>query len=320
MRVLVTGGTGFIGSNLALHLHAQGHEVWITGTGGEQDLPELRERMLPPEFWHLDWEKLGKMDVVFHQAAMNDTTLLDRDLMFRVNVDAALQLFAGAVAHGCQRIVYASSCSVYGDLPVPYRDDGPVRPLNPYAESKLALDEAAMAFARERPGVTVVGLRYPNVYGPRENHKGKRATMVTQFAQQMLRGNPRLFQFGEQKRDYIYIGDVVRANLLAAQTQGSFVVNCGSGMATSFNELVTLLNEVLGTNRVPEYVENPYADRYQHHTECDMRRARALLGFVPQFDLRSGIRGYAASGFLVPSVDRLAGEQRPWYAGSRTHE
>lgn len=300
MRVLVTGGTGFIGSNLVRRLVADGHEVLATGTTGEQDLSDLPVRVLPPDFAQLNYDTLGPVDVVFHQAANNDTTLLDHAEMFRVNVEAALKLFTDAVARGCRRIVYASSCSVYGDLPAPYREDGPVNPLHPYAESKLALDHAAMTFAQAHRDCTIVGLRYSNVYGPREAHKGPRATMIYQLAQQMRHGNPRLFRWGEQKRDYLHVDEVVRANLLAANAGASMIVNCGSGVATTFNELVAILNEVLGTHRVPEYVENPYAGRYQDHTACDMTKARALLGFVPRVDLQSGIRSYAASGYLVP--------------------
>lgn len=299
MRVLVTGGTGFIGSNLALRLFDGGHDVLITGTDGEQNLPQFQGRVLPRDFSRLDWGTLGPIDVVFHQAAINDTTLMDRAGMFRVNVEAALKLFADAVAHGCRRIVYASSCALYGDALAPYREDGPAHPLNPYGESKLALDEKAMAFAKAHQGATVVGLRYSNVYGSRENHKGKRATMVYQFAQQMVKGNPRLFQYGEQKRDYIFVGDAVGANLRAAEAQASCVVNCGSGTATTFNELVTILNGVLNTERVPEYIENPYAAQYQSHTECDMSLAREKLGFVPAVDIRSGIKHYFKSGDLV---------------------
>lgn len=303
MRVLVTGGTGFIGSNLALALRDLGHDVWMTGTSGEQDLPGLRDRTLPREFWRLDWSTLGPIDVVFHLAAINDTTLTDRGEMFRVNVDAALQLFGEAVAHGCRRIVYASSCSVYGNLPAPYREDGPVRPLNVYAESKLALDERARAFARAHQGVAVVGLRYSNIYGPRERHKGKRATMITQLAEQMLRGNPKLFKWGEQKRDYLPVSEAVRATLLAAAATESGVVNCGSGTATSFNELVGVLNEVLGLHRTPEYINNPHNGRYQDYTECDMTRARQAIGFVPAVGIRDGIRAYAESGMLLPPVE-----------------
>lgn len=299
MRTLVTGGTGFIGSNLVLRLVRDGHEVLATGTPGEQDLRALPVQWFPKDFAALLWENIGKVDVVFHLAANNDTTLLDRARMFHENLAASQQLFAAAVAHGCRRIVYASSCSVYGDLPPPFREDGPFRPLNPYAESKLALDEWAMAFAREHPEVTVMGLRYSNVYGPRENHKGRRATMIYQLAQQMTQENPRLFKHGEQKRDYIYVDDTVEANLLAARSPQSGIVNCGSGSATSFNELVAILNEVLGMARTPVYVDNPYAARYQSHTECDMTRARALIRFVPRVDIRAGVRRYAASGYLV---------------------
>lgn len=299
MRVLVTGGTGFIGSNLALKLQERGDEVLITGTDGEQDLPQFQGRVFPRDFSRLDWKALGPIDIVFHQAAINDTTLMDRAEMFRVNVDGSLALFREAVAHGCRRIVYASSCAVYGDLPAPYREEGPFRPLNPYAESKVVLDAHALAFARLHPEVTIVGLRYSNVYGPGESHKGKRATMITQFAGQMLRGNPKLFQWGEQKRDYVYVEDVVRANLLAGEARENCIVNCGSGTATTFNKLVEILNEVLGTKRVPEYIENPYAAQYQNHTECDMTRTKELLGLVPQTDIRSGIRRYFESGYLV---------------------
>lgn len=300
MRALVTGGTGFIGSNLALKLKELGHDTWITGTTGEQDIPEFRGRVLPQEFWQLDWKPLGPIDVVFHQAAITDTRVLDRAEMFRVNVESALELFTQAAAHGCKRIVYASSCALYGDVPPPFREEGPFRPLNPYGESKLALDERAMAFAREHAGVTVVGLRYSNVYGPREAHKGPMASMIFQLAQQMRKGNPRIFKWGEQKRDYVWIDDVVHANLLATEAAASGIYNCGSGMATSFNEVIAALNDVLSLQRAPEYIVNPFRGRYQGFTQCDMTRARERLGFVPRTAFRDGIRAYAASGFLGP--------------------
>lgn len=300
MRVLVTGGTGFIGSSLARRLQQRGDEVYITGTTREQDTAQFADRVFPLDVEKLDWERLGTLDIIFHQAANNDTTVLDRNGMTAANVDASRRLFDDAARHGCRRIVYASSCAVYGDLPAPYHEEGPFRPLNPYAESKALLDMHALAFARLHAEVTVVGLRYSNVYGPGEGHKGKRATMITQFAHQMPRGNPRLFKWGEQQRDYIYVDDAVKANLLAAEARASCIVNCGSGTPTSFNELVAILNEVLGLQRTPEYIENPYADRYQNHTECDMTLAREKIGFVPSIDIRTGIRRYQESGKLVP--------------------
>lgn len=299
MRVLVTGGTGFIGSNLVIELLGQGHEVLITGHDAEQKIPGFNGKYLQPGLHGIDWDEIGKIDVLFHQAAINDTTLRDEKEMFRANVDAAKELFAHVVKNGCRRIVYASSTAIYGDVPAPYREDGQVNPLNVYARSKKALEEFAAKFSREHPDVIFVGLRYCNVYGPRENHKGPRATMIYQFAKQMQYGNPKLFKHGEQKRDYVYVKDVVRANLLAAQARESCIVNCGSGKVTTFNDLVAILNNKLGTTRVPEYIENPHAEAYQNHTQCDMRLAKEKLNFVPEFDIEKGIADYHASGFLV---------------------
>lgn len=299
MRALVTGGTGFIGSNLVLRLLRDGHEVVITGHDAEQALPEFHGKYLQPSFLGLDWDAIGPVDVLFHQAAVNNTLLLDRAEMFRANVASAQELFRRVVKGGCRRIVFASSTAVYGNGPAPYLEDQKLSPLNPYAESKKLLEELATAFAREHPDVIVVGLRYCNVYGPRENHKGKRASMVYQLARQMVRGNPRLFRDGEQKRDYIFVADAVRANLRALDATESVIVNCGSGKATTFNELVQILNAVLGTDRTPEYFENPVPERYQSHTECDMTRAKERLGFVPEVDIQAGVEAYAKSGMLV---------------------
>jgi ADP-L-glycero-D-manno-heptose 6-epimerase len=299
MRVLVTGGTGFIGSNLVVRLLQDGHEVLITGCDTEQNIPGFHGKMLQPGLVGIDWDAVGKIDILFHQAAINDTTSLDEREMLRANVDAAQELFRRVVAGGCPRIVYASSTAVYGDGPAPYHESQPLRPMNPYALSKKLFEEFASGFTREHPQTVIVGLRYCNVYGPRENHKGARASMIFQLAQQMKGGNPRLFAYGEQKRDYIYVEDVVRANLLAAQAQQSCIVNCGYGASVTFNDLVAGLNRVLGLQRQPEYIANPYADRYQSHTECDMSLAREKLGFTPETAIQRGLEEYFRSGFLA---------------------
>ena len=296
MRILVTGGTGFVGSNLVARLLQEGHDVLITGHDAEQRIPGFQGKYLQPSLLGIDWEAVGAVDVLFHQAAVNDTTLMDEREMLRANVTASQELFRRVVAGGCRRIVYASSTAIYGDAPAPYREDTPARPLNPYARSKKQLEEFASGFARENPQVTIVGLRYCNVYGPGESHKGKRASMIFQLAQQMQRGNPRLFKYGEQKRDYLYVDDAVRANLLAAKASESCIVNCGSGRAVSFNDIVVQLNRVLEVRRTPEYIDNPYADRYQSHTECDMTLAKQKLGFVPEFELVSGLEAYRSKG------------------------
>jgi ADP-L-glycero-D-manno-heptose 6-epimerase len=282
-----------------MRLLRDGHEILITGHDAEQPIPGFQGKYLQPSFRGIDWEAIQKVDCLFHQAAINNTTLLDEREMLRANVESAQEMFCRLAQAGCCRFVYASSTAVYGDAPAPYQEDGPFNPLNPYARSKKLLEDFAAQFAREHPDATVVGLRYCNVYGPRENHKGKRASMIFQLAQQMQKGNPRLFKHGEQKRDYLYVDDAVRANLLAAEARQSCVVNCGSGTAVSFNDLVGRLNELLGVRREPEYIENPYADRYQSHTECDMTLAKGQLGFAPEYDLQRGLDEYYRSGFLV---------------------
>lgn len=299
MKCLVTGGTGFVGSNLALHLQNLGHEVLITGNESEQPLPEFSGKRLFPGIFGIDLESIGGIDVLFHQAAINNTRMTDRGEMLRANLETPVRLFRHVIENGCKRIVFASTTAVYGRIPAPYREDGPFDLNTPYAESKKLLEDAAMALSREYPGVIVVGLRYCNVYGPRENHKGSRATMIRQFALQMLTGNPRLFEYGGQKRDYINVKDVVGANILAAEAERSCIVNCGSGRATTFNELVDVLNGVLGLDRVPEYIPNPFEGSYQNDTTCDMSRAAELLGFVPSIGIADGIRDYHREGWLT---------------------
>jgi len=298
MKVLVTGGTGFIGSNIVSKLLKEGHHVFATGIDSEQKLPNVE--IIGYDFANLDWQKISKLDILFHQAAINDTALMDRELMFKVNVEGTNKLFKKAIENGCKKIIYASSTAIYGNSPAPYIENKtPIKPLNPYAESKKLVEEFVIKFAKQHHDVIIVGLRYCNVYGTGEEKKGKRATMIYQLAQQMLNGNPRIFKYGEQKRDYIYIKDVVKANMLAAKAKQSCIVNCGYGKATTFNELIKILNSVLETNRVPEYIDNPYLGKYQDYTECDMSLARKMIDFVPEFDIVSGIQDYYDAGFLV---------------------
>ena len=300
MRALVTGGTGFIGSNLALELQNQGHDVYITGSPYEQKLPTFQDRTFYTGILGIDWDALGAVDAVFHQGAISDTRVYDRREMMRANLETSKTLFEHATKHGVKNIVYASSTAVYGNEPAPYKEgETPISPLNPYGESKALLDEYAMGFAKKHPEIRVVGLRYCNVYGPRENHKGKTATMIYQFAQQMQKRNPILFKAGEQKRDYVYVKDVVRANMLALDASEDCVVNCGTGKATTFNDLVNILNNTLGFSRVPEYIDNPYGNEYQSYTECDMMLAKEKLNFVPEYDIKRGIKDYSDSGFLI---------------------
>ncbi len=290
IKCLVTGGTGFIGYNLTKQLQKEGYEVLITGRQGE-NYEDVKDIIIGYDLFELNWDGIGNIDILFHQAALVDTTIMNRTEMLRINVEASKLLFEQAVKHGCRHIVYASSTAVYGNEPAPYKEGiTKQNPLNPYGESKKLLDEFAVEFAKKHPEVKIVGLRYCNVYGDYDKHKGKMRCYLSQIADQMRVGNPKLFIDGEQKRDYIYIKDVARANILASKSKESCIVNCGSGNAVSFNELVSILNQMLNLNRTPEYIENPYKESYQNYTECDMSLAKEKIGFAPEYSVEKGIK------------------------------
>lgn len=306
LRCMVTGGTGLIGSHLVRHLVKIGHEVIITGHEAEQALPFFEGVRIFPSLTGIDWKRIGVINVLFHQAALNNTRFLDRHEMLRVNVEDSKALFRHVIERGCRQIVFASSTAVYGRNPAPYHETDACDLNTPYAESKKSIEDFAMHLAQEHPTVTIVGLRYSNVYGPGEEHKRQRASMIYQCAQQMKYGDPKLFKYGEQKRDYIYVKDVVRANMLAASAMTSCILNCGTGHPTTFNRLIEILNEVFGCKRHPEYIDNPYAGNYQEHTECDMTLAQKQLGFTPHYSIEDGIEDYFKIGCMMQPVQRGA--------------
>lgn len=285
---LITGGSGFVGSHLCNELHRQGWRVYYTGKDGENSPPGVRVGYC---LYRIPWRRLPLIDAVFHQAAITDTTCHDRERLWRVNVYQPLNLFLAALRHSWPVIVYASSASVYGNIPAPFREGGPLAPLCPYAESKAALDTEAMRLAADT-GAVIVGLRYSNVYGMGEEHKNEQASMVSRLLWQMREGNPRLFKHGEQRRDWVYVKDIVQANLLASRAERSDIYNVGSGEATSFNELVRLWNRYLLTDRQPTYIDNVYHRQYQAHTLLDINRAKVGLEYLPRFPIREGIEDY----------------------------
>jgi ADP-L-glycero-D-manno-heptose 6-epimerase len=153
------------------------------------------------------------------------------------------------------------------------------------------MDHVARRYLRERD-ISIVGLRYFNVYGPREAHKRNTASMIWQLGQKLLQGEtPKLFKYGEQSRDFVYIEDVVQANLQALAPKQSGVYNVGSGRARSFNDLFEILCRELGSRAEAEYIDNPWAF-YQNHTEAEIEPTRDALGYAPRFSLEEGVRAY----------------------------
>lgn len=291
MKVLVTGATGFIGSHLVKALVERGDEVTIITGNRPEEVPD-GVNYLCLNFNGVDWGAIPTVDVVFHQAANNNTTDGDVRRMMQANYFGPWDLFKACQMNGCKHFVYASSTAVYGNSPTPWKETQNPTPLNQYGHSKAYFDEWAINVFAQSSEINVVGLRYCNVYGPGENHKGPRRSMISQ----MIESFPylKLFKHGEQKREWIYVKDVVRANLLAAEFKGREIFNCGTGDPVSFNEIAHTIAEIKGESADIEYIDNPYEDKYQAHVQTDMNKSDVLLGFKPEYDLKKGIVDYVS--------------------------
>jgi ADP-L-glycero-D-manno-heptose 6-epimerase len=299
LNLVVTGGAGFIGSNLVLALQEKFPAARLTviddfRSGDFKNLVGYRGDFVAQNLASLDWQdQFGeeKFDAIFHLASITDTTLHDQFIQLHDNVESFRRLLNFARPTRT-RVIYASSASTYGPASEASAESSGAAPANIYAFSKTIMDNIATREAKESPDWTIIGLRYFNVYGPREAHKGVPASMVYHLAQQMKAGQrPRIFKQGEQKRDFVYVKDIVEGSILALEPRESGIYNLGCGQARSFNELVDILNKCLGTKFVADYIDNPHA-HYQNFTEADLDKVRSALGYQPQFPLEAGVKDY----------------------------
>jgi ADP-L-glycero-D-manno-heptose 6-epimerase len=296
---VVTGGAGFIGSNLVLALQEKFPEARLTviddfRSGDFKNLRGYRGDVMTRNLADLNWWEpfsQEKFDAIFHFASITDTTNHNQCEQVHDNVESFRHLLEFAQHHKTQ-VIYASSAATYGAANGVNSEAHEAAPANVYAFSKAIMDNLARRAAAENPDWKVVGLRFFNVYGPREAHKGGPASMILHLARQMKEGKrPRVFKHGEQKRDFVYVKDIVQGTLRALEATASGIYNLGSGQARSFNELIAILNDSLGTNFEPEYFENPHA-HYQNHTEADLTLVRQSLGYEPEFTLEKGVADY----------------------------
>jgi UDP-glucose 4-epimerase len=302
MRTLVTGGAGFIGSNLVDALVERGDEVTVVddiSTGRRENLTqalengaELVESDIRDAQAMLDLFGRAKPEVVFHLAAQIDVrhSVADPAADARINVEGTINVLNASLEAGARRFVNTSTGgAIYGEgqiLPAP--EDHPVAPLSPYGNSKFCAENYCSLFRRLH-GLSTVSLRYGNVYGPRQDPLGE-AGVIAIFCGKLLEGGrPTVFGDGEQTRDYDYVGDVVAANLTAAETDTPGPYNVGTGRETTVLELVGILRELGGGAAFePEFAaERPGEVR---RIAIDPARARAELGWEPRMDLREGLR------------------------------
>jgi ADP-L-glycero-D-manno-heptose 6-epimerase len=291
MKCIVTGGAGFIGSNLALELESKGNEVVIVDnllSGSKDNIKNFKGKFL-----HIDisneFKLEHKFDVIFHQAAITDPRYANDEETLRQNIQGFKNIIALAKKNNA-KLIYASTASLYGNTKPPQKEEQEKELLSAYAKSKIIMDEMASHLWNE---MHIVGLRYFNVFGPNEAHKGRPASMIYHLAKQMKLGKrPRIFKYGEQKRDHIYVKDCVLANILALDAK-SGIYNVGTGIGTDFNQLVKTLNEVMETNLEPEYFDMPYDPKtYQMNTQADTTRAEKYLKFKAKYTLKQGIKEY----------------------------
>ena len=301
-NILVTGGSGFIGSNIALELQNRHPDARITiledfrsscfknilGFKGDVLAYDCSDKA-----W-MSWTKGKKLDIIYHMAAITDTTILDEQKMMYDNVEGFRNILDMAVEKKAT-VVYASSAATYGSIDRPIQESDAGNPNNIYGYSKWIMDQLAPSYYDK---IKVVGLRFFNVFGPREYYKGHAASMIYQLALKMMDGHrPRIFKWGDQKRDHIYVKDVVTACLMAHKAKESTVMNLGTGQATSFNEIVDAVNEALGTDMKPEYFDNPYSF-YQNFTQADMSHHEKMTGFRCHYSTREGILDYVRNYLL----------------------
>lgn len=316
--ILITGGAGFIGSNLAFYfqdnfpeskiiiydcfrndetfpngnLKSFGHFKNLINFNGQVICGNINNKA------ELDSLNDFKIDYIFHQAAISDTRVYDQEIVFKTNINSFIDLL-GIAKKNHAVMVYASSAATYGNLKSP-QTVGKESPENPYAFSKYLMDQIAYKYANDNPQMTIVGLRFFNVYGPREFYKERTSSLVIQLGHQILDGNaPRLFKGSDRIfRDFIYIKDVIQANIKACNPKKNGTYNVGTGIARSFQDIADILQNELETDLGNEFIINPYKD-YQVHTQANIDSTKANLGFKPAISLEQGIKEY------IPEIRKL---------------
>lgn len=293
MSTLVTGGAGFIGSNLVEELLASDEDVVVLDnmhTGSPKNLDGLSGNL---NIIKASCNDLPEMDL--HPEKIYHLGIPSSSPMYKKNpylVGEALNGFTAVfelAKRSRAKVVYASSSSLYNGLLPPHREDMTIQVADYYTEARLAMERMAELY-KILFDVNSVGVRFFSVYGPREEAKKQYANMVTQFMWEMRDGKiPLIFGDGSQTRDFTYVKDIVRALQLAMKSDYHGILNAGTGKAYNFNDVIEILNEIMGFAVKPQHVENPIKN-YVQHTLSDTAKAEKVLGFKAKYSLEEGVK------------------------------
>jgi UDP-glucose 4-epimerase len=293
MSTLITGGAGFIGSNLVEELLKSGEDIVVLDnmhTGSPSNLEGLQDKL---KLIKASCNDLPGMDL--HPEKIYHLGIPSSSPMYKKNpylVGEALNGFTAVFELARKtgaRVVYASSSSLYNGLLPPHREDMTIQVTDYYTEARLAMERMAELYKRLY-NVDSVGMRFFSVYGPKETAKKQYANMVTQFLWEMQDGKaPLIFGDGLQTRDFTYVKDLTRALQLAMKSDYHGILNVGTGKAHTFNQTVDILNKNMGLSLKPRFVENPIKN-YVQHTLSDTTKMEKLLGFKARFNLEEGVK------------------------------
>ncbi len=294
MSVLVTGGAGFIGSNLVEHLLALGQEVLVLddfSTGSRENLEGLSGSFEVIESGCVNLlDQEISPSAIYHLGIPSSSPMYQRDpMLVGEAINGMIAVLELAKKTEC-RVVYASTSSLYSGQKPPHREDMAALISDYYTEARVSMERIAELY-KKLFGVYSVGMRFFSVYGPKEGAKKQYANIVTQFLWEMMEdGSPVIYGDGKQTRDFVYVKDVVRALILAMNSNYHGVLNVGTGKSCSFNELVEILAKKMNVDIEAKHVENPIKN-YVRHTLADTAKAKEILGFQSQHSLHEGIEG-----------------------------
>ncbi len=293
LSILVTGGAGFIGSNLVEDLLASGEKVTVLDnmdTGNTLNLKDLDGSLKVIEASCADASKLDlHPDAIYHLGIPSSSPMYKKNpFLVGEAINGTISVFELAKKAKC-RVVYASSSSLYNGIAPPHQEDMAIQVTDYYTEARLAIERIAELYKRLFD-VSSVGMRFFSVFGPKEKSKKQYANMVSQFLWEMMEGkSPLIYGDGHQTRDFIYVKDVVVALRLAMRSDYHGISNVGTGAAYSFNDVIDLVNDALGSKIKPKYIENPIKN-YVAHTLSNTSKAEAVLGFKARCELLDGIK------------------------------